>query len=73
MPTVKQGRLITVTNTRKHRLANDTYLAVWVEDEDGSNERVLLFTQRDIERGEHRAKMNPEDLTKKGLLQDLID
>lgn len=37
------------------------------------NERPILFTEKEIARAEKRAKNNPEDLTKKGFLTDLLD
>jgi Tol biopolymer transport system component len=72
---VKAGRLITVWNTEKKAFSNskDHYTSVWVEDEDGENERCLLFTKKEIERAEYRALRNPEDLTEKGWWSNLID
>jgi hypothetical protein len=72
---VVMGRLIRVENTRKAKLsnANDVYLAVQVEDADGGRERCLLFTKKQIEAAEKRAARNPEDLTRKGFVVDLLD
>jgi len=43
---VKAGRLIRVWNTEKRKFSNakPTYISVWVEDADGTNERCLLLT-----------------------------
>ena len=71
--TVKAGRLIEVTNLRKHHKANKSYIAVQVEDSDGSNEKCLLFTKNEITRAEARALKNPEDVTTKNWLTDLLD
>jgi hypothetical protein len=53
--------------------AKDEYLAVWVEDANGKNERCLLFTERELKLAECRSKKNLEDLTSKSKLQDLLD
>ena len=72
---VVMGRLITVENTKKAKFsnANDTYKAVQVEDYDGGRERCLLFTDKQIDAAEKRAARNPEDLTKKGFIVNLLD
>lgn len=72
---IKAGRLITVQNTKKKKLsnANDIYIAVWVEDSNGKNERCLLFTKHEIEEAQHRADANIEDLTNKTWLTDIVD
>jgi hypothetical protein len=72
---VKNRRLIEVPNTKKPKFsnANTKYVAVFVEDVDGENERGLLFTENDIKRAEHRASRNVEDLTKKDFWTDLWD
>lgn len=71
----KAGRLIKVWNTQKKKFSNalNRYIAIWVEDANGENERCLLFTQHEIDRAEHRAKQNPEDLPKKNFLTDIFD
>jgi hypothetical protein len=73
MERVKQGRLIKVDNTGRLFGSSNSYLAVWVEDGDGKNERCLLFTQDEINKAEVRASKNIEDLTKKSFLTDLLD
>jgi hypothetical protein len=70
---VVKGRLISVENKNKSFGASPYYIAVQVEDFDGSNERCLLFTETEIAKAEYRASRNPEDLTKKGFLTDLFD
>lgn len=70
---VKPGRLIRVYNTEKKKNENEGYVSVWVEDEDGKNERCLLFTEKEIERAEKRSIRNSEDLTKKNIVTDLLD
>ena len=73
--TVKNGRLIQVWNDLRKKFSNalKTYWAVWVEDANGKNERCLLFTDKEIENAEYRAKQNQEDLTKKNLITDILD
>jgi len=70
---VKAGRLIRVWNTLKKKNENKGYVSVWVEDADGSNERCLLFTEKEIQRAELRASKNLEDLTNKNFLTNLVD
>jgi hypothetical protein len=70
---VVKGRLISVENKEKHFSASTHYIAVQVEDSDGSNERCLLFTEKELEKAEYRASRNPEDLTKKGFITNLFD
>jgi len=72
---VKPGRLIRVKNTKKPKFSNakNEYIAVFVEDSDGGNERCLLFTERELKVAELRAERNSEDLTKKSLFQDMVD
>lgn len=70
---VKQGRLIRVQNTDKTFGSSDVYIAVQVEDADGSNERCLLFTEKEIQSAQERADKNKEDLTTKSFLTDLLD
>lgn len=45
---IKMGNLILVKNTKKKPTENDEYVSLHVEDEDGKNERCLLFTQIEI-------------------------
>ena len=45
---IKMGNLILVKNTKKKPTENDEYVSLHVEDEDGENERCLLFTQIEI-------------------------
>ena len=70
---VKAGRLIKVWNTLKKKNENKGYVSVWVEDADGTNERCLLFTEKEIQRAELRASKNIEDLTDKNFLTNLVD
>lgn len=72
---VKAGRFIRVENTKRPKFSNASseYLAIWVEDADGQNERCLLFTQRELINAHKRSTKNPEDIPEKGLLTDLID
>lgn len=72
---VFMGRLIKVENTLRPLFsrANTEYFAVQVEDANGKNERCLLFTEHQIAAAEKRAARNPEDLTKKGFIVNLLD
>ena len=70
---VKQGRLIRVENTDRTFGSADVYVAVQVEDADGSNERCLLFTEKEIQAAQERADKNKEDLTNRSFITDLLD
>ena len=70
---VKQGRLIRVENTERTFGSADVYIAVQVEDADGSNERCLLFTEKEIQAAQERADKNKEDLTTKSFITDMLD
>ena len=72
---VKAGRVIRVENTERKEFSNaaKTYLTIWTEDEQGQNEEVLMFTDREIEAARVRGKKNKEDWPKKGLFTDLFD
>lgn len=47
---IKAGYLVKVENTEipKFSNANKEYYACWVEDENGKNERCILFTEKEI-------------------------
>lgn len=70
---VKQGRLIRVQNTERTFGSADVYIAVQVENADGSNERCLLFTEKEIQAAQERADKNKEDLTTKSFITDMLD
>lgn len=70
---VKQGRLIRVENTERTFGSADVYIAVQVENADGSNERCLLFTEKEIQAAQERADKNKEDLTNRSFITDLLD
>jgi hypothetical protein len=72
---IKAGRLIKVWNTEKKKFSNAKpwYISIWVENADGSGERCLLFTQKEIEAAEKRAAANQEDLTSKGFFTNITD
>lgn len=70
---VKQGRLIRVQNTERTFGSADMYVAVQVENADGSNERCLLFTEKEIQAAQERADKNKEDLTNRSFFTDLLD
>lgn len=42
---IELGQLIRVTNLNKKLHENDIYVSLHVEDEDGGNERCILFTE----------------------------
>ena len=42
---VELGQLIRVTNLNKRAQENEIYVSLQVEDEDGENERCILFTE----------------------------
>ena len=70
---VKQGRLIRVQNTERTFGSADVYIAVQVENADGSNERCLLFTEKELEAAQERADKNKKDLTNRSFITDLLD
>ncbi len=70
---VVKGRLISVDNSERKFGSANNYIAIQVEDSNGKNERCLLFTNDEIAKAEIRASKNPEDLTKKGFLTNLLD
>lgn len=70
---IVKGRLVLVDNTERKFGSADVYIAVQVEDENGKNERCILFTKDEIAKAEIRASKNPEDLTKKGFFTNLLD
>ena len=45
---IKMGNLILVKNTQRKPTENEEYVSLHVEDEDGENERCLLFTKIEI-------------------------
>ena len=65
------GRLIRLANVSKRKFSNskDDYLAVWVENSDGSNARCLLFTDREIKLAETRSNKHPENTATEPFLQ----
>ena len=73
MEKVVKGRLLSVENRDRTFGSARYYIAVQIENFDGKNERCLLFTDKEIEKAEQRAKKNPEDLTKKGFFTNLLD
>jgi hypothetical protein len=70
---IKKGRLIRVQNTERTFGSADVYIAVQVENADGSDERCLLFTEKEIQAAQERADKNKEDLTNRSFLTDLLD
>jgi len=72
-PRVVAGRLIPVENKKKFPSAKSNYISVWVEDADGSNERCLLLTERELKNIEYRSRRNKEDIPKKFKLTNLFD
>lgn len=70
---VRVGRLIRVVNQDPKPGASKWYISTWVEDADKRNRRQILLTENELKRGEHRAKMNPEDLPKRGWWVRLVE
>jgi hypothetical protein len=69
------GRILRVKNTKTKSFSHesDSYLAVWVKNNDGSSPKCLLFTDGEIAKAEARALKNEEDLTKRSLISKLLD
>ena len=78
---VVPGRIIRVLDKKKTDYDGDGFedntknvkYVIWVEDANGKNERALMFTKEQLEFAEKLACDNPEDIPKKGFIQDLID
>jgi hypothetical protein len=67
------GRLIRVKNTNKKGYAGERedFIAVWVKGPNGA--KCLLFTDGEIARAETRSEKNPEDLTKRSWISEILD
>jgi hypothetical protein len=67
------GRLVRVKNTNKKGYSGERedFIAVWVKGKNGP--KCLLFTDGEIERAETRAAKNPEDLTKRSWISEILD
>jgi hypothetical protein len=63
MTNVVAGRLIKVKNQKRAVLTNakNFYHALWIEDHDGTNERCILLTCKELDAAIHRASRNKED------------
>lgn len=75
MKKARLGRLVKIKNAKKihYPNVNDSYMAIWVKDEDGSNPRCLLFTESDLAKAQFRAEKNKEDLTCRSTASMLLD
>lgn len=73
MRQTKLGRLTPIENTNQKFNEAKTYIRVWVEDVDGSNERPIFLTPRELEIITKRTEKNREDFGKRGWLIDLLD
>jgi len=73
--TITNGRMVKVSNEKRKKFSNakTEYYAIWVEDHNGKNEKCLLLTEAEIRSAEYRASRNREDLTKKSLINDMLD
>ena len=67
------GRLVRVKNTNKKGYSGERedFIAVWVKGKNGA--KCLLFTDGEIERAEARAAKNPEDLTQRSWISEILD
>jgi hypothetical protein len=72
---VKMGRLIPVWNKgHNEENAEDPWrYALWVEDQDGGNERCLMMSVRMVKTAEALANLNKEDIPKRNLITDMLD
>lgn len=68
------GRLVSVKNTNKkgHTGEKESFIAVWVKNARGISQCILL-TEAELQRGVMRADKNPEDLTKRSWISELLD
>lgn len=46
---VKNGVVVTVKNKQPKRMAATEYVAVWVEDQNGKNERCIMMTGKEMD------------------------
>lgn len=72
---VVPGRLIRVWNKghEKNDPNDDFHYTLWVEDANGKNERCIILTPKMLAEADQLAKDNPEDLTEKSFIQNVID
>lgn len=73
-----KGRLIRIENTQQsvHKNEAEIYVAVYVEDANGSNTRCIMLTEGELQRAEKRAVKNDEDqpkLVTKGFFSRLFN
>ena len=71
MAKIKMGTMKVVKNTNPRPNASASYVALWVEDEDGGNERCLMFRKSEVEKFPEFAfpsSMGIEDRMKTGRL-----
>ncbi|MCY1525216.1 hypothetical protein D9M68_601880 [compost metagenome] len=73
MTKIKAGRIIRVENTQAKPNEATHYNLIWVEDENGKNERPIFLTDHELEMISARTDKNIEDWGKKGWLTDLLD
>jgi hypothetical protein len=65
------GELTRVNNSAKKSAEKSEYICIWAKDATGKF--PLLFTDEQISNARHRAKKNPEDITKTSLLSKILD
>ena len=65
------GTLTRVNNSAKKSVEKSEYICVWAKDAGGKF--PLLFTDEQISNARHRAKKNPEDVTKTSILSKILD
>jgi hypothetical protein len=75
MKKTRLGRLVKVKNLKRNNFSTEkeSYVAVLVKNEDGSNERCILLTDAELHKAEQRAIRNPEDNVQKSFYSSLID
>lgn len=71
---VKLGRMFHRENKdRKFQCEAKVLNIVWVEDENGKNERPVAFTDTELRRATERMAKNPEDVLRRSILTDALD
>ena len=58
---IVSGRLMKIENTNPVGGADKEYFRVWVRDENGKNKRPFFFTDKELEKLEHRSSQNLAD------------
>jgi hypothetical protein len=73
MSKIKAGRIIRIENNDIKSNESEFYNRIYVEDENGKNERPIFLTDAELKRIDKRTDKNKEDWGVKGWFTDLLD